>query len=95
MALQFEYSFGQELEKGYYHLAEIEFDLENYRQSLVFLDSASALSPSDYKIYLLEAEIYLAREDIRRAITSYDKVLTKKLPGRWDEQRERLGLAAR
>lgn len=75
MTLQFEYSFGQELEKGYYHLAEIEFDLENYRQSLVFLDSASALSPSDYKIYLLEAEIYLAREDIRRAITSYDKVI--------------------
>ncbi|MCH7514186.1 MAG: tetratricopeptide repeat protein [Bacteroidetes bacterium] len=65
-------SFCQEKELHFIHLAEDEYETGNYRNALVHLDSAARLSPADANIYLLEAKVYIARSEKRKAISSYD-----------------------
>lgn len=65
-------SFSQENELHYIQLAEYEYKSGNYRNALIHLDSAARLSPLDANIYLLEAKVYNARDEKRKAISSYD-----------------------
>ncbi len=65
----------QEQEKLYIEMAQHSINSQNLPEALVYLDSASILSPADAKIPLMRAGIYTAQEEYRQAINSYDEAV--------------------